>query len=47
MTTSVEHVRISDRFLGQAQSEFERGDLLQASEKAWGAVAHYVKLASC
>ena len=23
--------------------EFEKGDLLQASEKAWGAVAHYVK----
>ncbi len=33
----------SGRFLEQAEEEFERGDLLQASEKAWGAVAHYVK----
>ena len=34
------------RFLEQAEAEFERGDMLQASEKAWGAVAHYVKSVS-
>ena len=31
------------RFLDHAEEEFEKGDMLQASEKAWGAVAHYVK----
>ena len=31
------------RFLEHANAEFEKGDMLQASEKAWGAVAHYVK----
>ena len=37
------HREVSDRFLQDARYEFERGDLLQASEKAWGAVAHYLK----
>ncbi len=37
------HLEISERFLQQAEAEFEMGDLLQASEKAWGAVAHYLK----
>ena len=37
------HKEISDRFLQDARYEFERGDLPQASEKAWGAVAHYLK----
>ena len=33
-------------FLLQAQRELSAGDLLQASEKGWGAVAHYVKAIS-
>ena len=37
------HKEISDRFLQDARCELERGDLPQASEKAWGAVAHYLK----
>ena len=46
MTTQAEidnHMEVSDRFLQDARYEFERGDLPQASEKAWGAVAHYLK----
>ncbi len=31
------------RRLYNAQAELDRGDALQASEKAWGALAHYVK----
>ena len=37
------HLEVSDRFLQDARFEFERGDLPQASEKAWGAVVHYLK----
>ena len=43
MATTAQHERISEQFLEHAEAEFENGDLLQASEKAWGAVAHYVK----
>ena len=43
MATTTRHEEISDRFLEHAGEEFEKGDMLQASEKAWGAVAHYVK----
>ena len=43
MATTTRHEQISMRFLDHAEAEFERGDMLQASEKAWGAVAHYVK----
>ena len=43
MATVAQHQEISERFLSHAEDEFEKGDLLQASEKAWGAVAHYVK----
>ena len=43
MATTVRHEEISYRFLEHAGEEFEKGDMLQASEKAWGAVAHYVK----
>ncbi len=43
MATTTRHEEISSRFLDQADEEFEKGDMLQASEKAWGAVAHYVK----
>ena len=43
MATPTQHEEISERFLRHAEREFERGDMLQASEKAWGAVVHYVK----
>ena len=43
MATVAQHQEISERFLSHAEEELEKGDLLQASEKAWGAVAHYVK----
>ena len=43
MATPDEHVEISRRFIAQADAEFAGGDLLQASEKAWGAVAHRLK----
>ncbi len=34
---------ISRHLLGQAQEELDKGDILQASDKAWGAAAHAVK----
>ena len=37
------HTDTSERFLRHAGEQYEKGDLPQASEKAWGAVAHYVK----
>ncbi len=40
---ALNHRAVSDRFLDHAQDELDGGDLLQASEKAWGALAHYVK----
>ena len=43
MASIAQHQDISERFLEHAWREFEQGDLLQASEKSWGAVAHYVK----
>ncbi len=42
MASAQEHRDISAQFLEHAQDEFRKGDLLQASEKAWGAVSHYV-----
>ena len=43
MASTAQHQDISKRFLKHARRELEQGDLLQASEKSWGAVAHYVK----
>ena len=43
MATTERHQDISGQLLSQADAELKKGDLLQASEKAWGAVAHYVK----
>ena len=34
---------ISRRLLEQAREEFDKGDILQASDKAWGAMAHAAK----
>jgi len=42
MTTSEYHVH-SERFLAQARTELAMGDLQQASEKGWGAVAQILK----
>jgi len=38
-----EYKETSGRLIRQADAEFEKGDLLQASEKAWGAVSQYLK----
>ena len=37
------HIETAERFLRHAEEQFEAGDMPQASEKAWGAVAHYLK----
>ena len=42
MVTAEQHREISAQFLDHAEDEFRKGELLQASEKAWGAVSHYV-----
>ena len=34
---------ISRHLLEQAQEELDKGDILQASDKVWGATAHAVK----
>ena len=41
--TSADHRAIALRFLSHAQVELDRGNRLQAGEKAWGAVAHQLK----
>ncbi len=43
MTSAHDHTEISRIFIQQAEEELERGDVLQASEKAWGAAARAVK----
>ena len=43
MTTATRHTEISHRLITQAEEEFQKGDSLQASEKAWGAAAHALK----
>ena len=43
MTLTDEHKAVSRRFIRQADEELERGDQLQASEKAWGAAVRAVK----
>ena len=40
---SERHSLISRDFLVKAREELDKGDLLQASEKAWGAAAHAIK----
>jgi dihydrofolate reductase len=42
-TDSPDHTAISRRFLTQAKKELGKGDRLQASEKAWGTLAHSLK----
>ena len=43
MATAERHAEISEIFLDHAEDLFRAGDPLQASEKAWGAVAHCLK----
>ncbi len=44
MATQTEnHMSISRRLILHADDQFHKGDFLQASEKAWGAVAHFLK----
>ena len=43
-TTLIEnHMQISRRLIRQADDELRDGDVLQASEKAWGSVVHSLK----
>ena len=42
MTTVERHQEICEQFLAHAEDEYDRGDRLQAAEKAWGAFAHCV-----
>ena len=41
-----DHLETSYLFIQQAQEELGRGDILQASEKAWGATVRVVKAVS-
>ncbi len=41
-----EYMRAARRFLLQAETEFAVGDLIQASEKSWGAIAQALKAAA-
>ena len=43
MATAPRHRELSSQLLAHAREELRRGDTIQAAEKAWGAVAHYVK----
>ena len=45
MTTNsgVDHAELSQHLIRQADEELEQDDLLQASEKGWGAAAHALK----
>ena len=43
MASVERHAEISANFLERAEDSLRAGDLLQASEKAWGAVAHCLK----
>ena len=41
--TAESHIVISGRMLEHADRFVREGDLIQASEKGWGAAAHYLK----
>ena len=43
MVATQEHIEITQRMLDHAQECLADDDLIQASEKGWGAVAHYLK----
>ncbi len=37
-----EHIQIAQDFLVKAEQEFVAGDILQGSEKLWGAATHAI-----
>ena len=39
---TTEHIETAQKFLEDADREFDAGDILQASEKLWGAASHVV-----
>ena len=39
---ATEHIATAEQFLRDADREYEAGDVLQASEKLWGAATHVV-----
>ena len=39
---ATEHIATAQQFLVDADREYEAGDVLQASEKLWGAASHMV-----
>ena len=39
---ATEHIATAQQFLVDADREYEAGDILQASEKLWGAASHIV-----
>ena len=39
---AIEHIATAQQFLVDADREYEAGDILQASEKLWGAASHVV-----
>ncbi len=39
---AIEHADTAQKFLIDADREYEAGDILQASEKLWGAASHVV-----
>ncbi len=48
MTQATDHIEVSSQFIRKADEYLAQGDLLQASEKAWGATARQVKaVAEC
>ncbi len=44
LQSSADRQQISRRFIQHAREELEKGNRLQAGEKAWGAVAQYLKI---
>ena len=43
MVTTQEHITITHSMLEHAEERLQADDLIQASEKGWAAVAHYLK----
>ena len=43
MPNAARYADASRRLIRQARGELDAGDLMQASEKAWGAAAHFLK----
>lgn len=39
---ATDHIETARQFLADADREYEAGDILQASEKMWGAASHVV-----